>query len=585
MASLRVLTGAEPNRRYTIDAEQSVIGRSSECEVALDVAAVSRRHATILHQEGRFFAEDLGSRNGTFVNGQKIIGRTPLRSGDKLLVCDQEFVFEDEATPAGAASTEPSSGADDNLRRNPQESSLYGAGTVPKEPASSLVQMVAEDDLGEKSNVMATLDLTGRDSWSMSARPEVKLAALVEISNALMGVLSIDDVLPKLLDSLFTIFVQADRGFVIMRPEPEAPLVPVASKSRRADVEERMRISRTIVEEAVSGKRAFLSADAASDERFGMAQSIADFKIRSMMCAPMIGSEGEVLGVIQIDTLNQNHRFSDDDLEVLAAVASQAAVAVDNAQMHDRIVEQRGLERDLELAHQMQRALLPDGPPEAPGYGFFDYYDSARQVGGDYYDYVPLPDGRFAVVLGDVAGKGVAAAIIMAKLSSDVRFALATENDLATAVMRVNDSFCAQGLEDRFVTMVFAVVDPADHSMTIVNAGHMGPMLRRASGEVETIAEEVSGLPIGIMEGYEFEQERFELAACDSVTLFTDGFSEAMNEARDLYGMERLAAQVGAGCGGVADLGDHVLTDVRKFVAGFAQSDDMCLVCFGRDAE
>ena len=160
---------------------------------------------------------------------------------------------------------------------------------------------------------MATFDVSnGSASWGLSAKPEVKLAALIEISNNLAQTLAVEDILPKILDSLFKIFTQADRGFVVMRPKADGPLVPVAVKTRRAGDEERMRISRTIVEEAMKSRKAILSADAASDERFGMAQSIADFSIRSMMCAPMMGIDGQPIGVIQIDTLNQRsslHRF------------------------------------------------------------------------------------------------------------------------------------------------------------------------------------------------------------------------------------------------------------------------------------
>ncbi|MEO1497123.1 MAG: SpoIIE family protein phosphatase [Planctomycetota bacterium] len=564
MASLRLTKGVEPGKEFPLTADMSVIGRSSECEVSLDVAAVSRRHAAVHREAGGHYAEDLGSRNGTYVNGQRIAAKTLLKTGDKIVVCDQEFEF------LGAAPSLLSG-------------SLPAAG-------STLVQMVAEDEdeaNASAANVMATIDLSstaGGGGWSLSARPEVKLAALVEIGKGLGRALSIDEVLPKLLESLFKIFTQADRAFVVMRPEPEAPLVPVASKTRRGEGDETIRLSRTIVEEAMTGKKAILSADAASDSRFQMAQSIADFQIRSMMCVPLISAEDEPLGVIQVDTLNQGSRFTDDDLEVLAAVASQAAVAVDNAQMYDQVMAQRALQRDLELAARMQRALLPSSPPSVPGYGFFDYYDSARQVGGDYYDYVSLPGGRFAVILGDVAGKGVAAAIVMAKLSSDVRFALATEPDLVSAVDYVNRKFAEQELEDRFVTMIFSVVDPATNEVTLVNAGHMGPMLRKADGSVEEIAEEISGLPIGVLDEYDYESMTLTLDAGESLTIFTDGFSEAMNEAKDLYGTERLAEQVKIPSKTVADLGRHVLEDVRKFVDGFAQSDDMCLCCFGRDA-
>lgn len=578
MATLRLVNGVEPNRRFELEAERSTIGRSSDCEVALDVAAVSRRHAQVVRQGETFLVEDLGSRNGTFINGQKIAAPQVLSPGDRIVICDQEFAFE----TADSA----------------EKPSLLGG--RPNSSASSLVQLVDDssdetsDDDGGPSDYMATIQLTGSGGsgagdtgggWSMSARPEVKLAALVEISQGLGRAISIDEVLPKLLDSLFKVFTQADRGFVVMRPEPEAPLVPVAAKTRRGDMEEGARISRTIVEEAMNGKKAILSADAASDERFGMAESIAQFQIRSMMCVPLIDSEGEALGVIQIDTLNQRSRFTDDDLEVLAAVASQASVAVDNARMHDQMVAQQALERDLELATRMQRALLPSSPPNATGYGFFDYYDSARQVGGDYYDYINLPDGRFAVILGDVAGKGVAAAIVMAKLSSDVRFALATEPDLGSAVNYVNRAFAEQGLDDRFVTMIFTIVDPATNEVQLVNAGHMPPMLRHAEGQVEEIHEEITGLPIGVIDDFEFDSATVTLAPGESLTIFTDGFSEAMNSDKDLYGIERLLDQVGQPATSVEELGKHVLDDVRKFVDGFAQSDDMCLCVFGRDAE
>jgi serine phosphatase RsbU (regulator of sigma subunit) len=281
--------------------------------------------------------------------------------------------------------------------------------------------------------------------------------------------------------------------------------------------------------------------------------------------------------------MNQRSRFTDEDLEVLAGVTSQAAVAIDNAKLHEQVVEQRALQRDLELARQMQRGLLPSAPPVVPGYAFFDYYQSARQVGGDYYDYILLPDGRFAVIVGDVAGKGVAAALLMARLSSDVRFSLASERDPAHAVRQVNRSFLEHDWEDRFVTMIVAVVDPREHRLTIVNAGHMAPLLRSGSGKVEELGDDVAGLPLGVAAEFEYESYARAIEPGDCVMIYTDGFSEAMNAQRELYGIERLMQQLCAPCVKVPELGQLVLGDVSKFVNGFAQSDDMCLACFGRE--
>jgi serine phosphatase RsbU (regulator of sigma subunit) len=553
MAFLELVKQGGSGARFEIGGERAVIGRSADCDVPLDLAAVSRRHASVLLDGGRFYVEDLESRNGTYLNDERVMHRTPLRDGDQLSICGQMLRFFSTASGLG--------------------------------DSGSLADLIDDDTTTvQRASVMATLDVGGGGSasWRLSAKPEVKLAALLEISYSLSQTLSVDAILPKLLDSLFKIFVQADRGFVVMRPKADGPLVPVAVKSRREGDDQRMRISRTIVEEAVQSRKAILSTDASSDERFGMAQSIADFSIRSMICAPMISTGGEPLGVIQIDTLNQKSRFTDEDLEVLAGVASQAAQALDNAKMHEQVVVQKALERDLELARRMQRALLPSKPPQVPGYYFFDYYPSARQVGGDYYDYVTLPGGRFAVIVGDVAGKGVSAALLMARLSSDVRFLLASEADPAVAVQKINAGFANADWQDKFVTMIVTIVNPETHEMLLVNAGHMAPLLRRRGGKVEELGPDAAGLPLGVSDEYPYESLHHKLEPGEFVTVFTDGFSEAMNADRELYGLERLSRQVGSSAVRMEDLGQHILDDVRQFVGGVAQSDDMCLACFGR---
>jgi serine phosphatase RsbU (regulator of sigma subunit) len=556
MATLTITQGAEIGKEYELS-DESVIGRSPECDVVLDVAAVSRRHAIISSNGSQFWVEDTGSRNGTIVNGQKVVDKAQLRDGDRILICDVEFEFH-HLRPTAA----------------PQ-----GEG-----PTGSLLKPLDEGDELDGSSIMATLDVSGgpRASWQVSARPEQQLQAMIEISQNLSNTLSSKDILPKLLDSLFKIFIQADRGFVVMRPKPGAPLAAVATKARRNDDDE-MRFSRTIVQRAMDEKKAILSADAASDARFNMAQSIADFNIRSLICAPMIDSNGEALGVIQVDTRDQRSRFTDFDLQVLAGVSGQAAIALDNARMHEQAVRQRALQRDLEVARQMQQALLPSAAPQVPGFHFFQHYQAAYEVGGDYYDYVLLTDDRFAAVVGDVAGKGVSAAILMAKLSSDVRFWLAREPDPAKALGKINAAFSRHGWDDRFVTMVVAVVDPQACEMTLVNAGHMPPLLRLADGQVEEIGGDEAGLPLGVMDDFEYQAYRREFLAGDFVTIFTDGFSEAMNSNRELFGLQRLIELCSDKEVKARELGSCILDKVHAFAGDFPQSDDMCLVCFGRE--
>jgi phosphoserine phosphatase RsbU/P len=560
MANLKVIQGDNPGQLFNLSGERSVLGRSPDCEIILEVAAVSRRHAVIMQEEDRYTVQDLGSRNGTFVNGHRVVDRSPLRNGDQLLICDLLLSFQDITSPGGLPGLEPES--------------------------SSLIKPIEDQETGSTgmSTIMKTLNVTGSASeWELTAKPEAQLKAMIEIANNLAKTLSTGEILPKLLDSLFNIFVQADRGFVIMRPKPDAPLVPVASKARRVNEETDMQISRTIVQQALEGKQAILSADAAADERFNMAQSIADFQIRSLICAPMLDSDDQPLGVIQIDTRDQRSRFTDHDLQVLACVASQAAISLDNANLHEQVLQQRAMQRDLELAKQMQQALLPSSSPTVPGYHFFEFYESALQVGGDYYDYILLPDDRFAVVVGDVAGKGVSAAILMAKLSSDVRFWLARESDPALALQEINSAFLKHAWDDRFVTMVVAVVDPNSHQLILVNAGHMPPLLRSADGSVQEIGGDQAGLPLGVLDNYPYESYQRDLAPGDFVTIFTDGFSEAMNSQRELYSLERLIELAATREVEAKDLGPYILRDVRKFAGDFPQSDDMCLVCFGTE--
>jgi serine phosphatase RsbU (regulator of sigma subunit) len=206
-------------------------------------------------------------------------------------------------------------------------------------------------------------------------------------------------------------------------------------------------------------------------------------------------------------------------------------------------------------------------------------------VGGDYYDYIQLPGGRFGVIVGDVAGKGMSAALLMARLSADVRFSLASEPDAARAVRQINEGFAHHDWQDRFVTMIAAILNPITSELIVVNAGHMAPLLRRSGGAVEELGEGVAGLPLGVAPGYEYQAYVHRLEPGDVVTMFTDGFSEAMNGDRDLYGLERLKEQIRSPAINVNEFGQQILEDVRRFVDGVDQSDDMCLVCFGRTEE
>ena len=568
MAVLRTLKGLNPGQVFPIESRSTVMGRNPECDIVLDVGAVSRQHARIINEQGQFYVEDQGSRNGTFLNGNLVTGRQLLEENDQLRICDLVFVFHH-----GTAS---------NLEDAPETISDDDSKTMS--PAA--VMLVDEEaSLTSGSTVMSKFDVSiGSTGLRLAVRPEAKLKALVEIGQHLGKAIGLDVVLPKLLDSLFVIFPQADRGLIVLKEAKSGRLVPAAIKHRRDEHTDTIRISRTIVNEVLASGEAILSADAAADSRFEMAESIVDFNIRSMMCVPLIGADGDPLGVIQIDTLDQRQRFARDDLDVLASVASQVAYAVENAQLHEVALREKALEQELTVAHEVQQGFLPASRPQVERYGFFDFYEPASQLGGDYYDYVALPDGRLAVVVADVSGKGISAALLVAKLSAEIRFLLVSEKSPAAVADNLNNEFCESRWEDRFVTMVLAVLDQNRHEVTLVNAGHMAPLLSKADGTVEAVGDAESGLPLGVAEDYSYSSAIVSLAPGESLTIFTDGITEAMNAEGELYGSGRLWEQVGTGNGegDVKALGIRILDDVRRFVGNRSQSDDMCLSCFGR---
>lgn len=559
MALLRVLQGDQPGRLLPLEGPSVTLGRHPACDIVLESASVSRQHARILNIDGAFFVEDLHSRNGTYLNGRPVTQRLALGENDELGICDLAFVFhvnEPEATEPGIA-------------------------RIDGDRAQAM--LVDDEAPSDSSTMLSKMNLPSEASgWRLEDNTEAKLKALIEISRHLGQALGLAEVLPKLLDSLFSIFAQADRGFIVLRDPQTGRLLPKAVKYRRQEDTQTVRISRTIVGNVMQSKEALLSADASADMRFDMAESVVDYHIRSMMCAPLVSRDGVSMGVIQLDTLDPRNRFRKNDLDVLVSVACQAAFAVENAQLHEAAMHDQALRRDLAMAHEVQRGFLPSAAPRIPEYDFFEFYESAHQLGGDYYDYIELPGGRLAVVVADVSGKGISASLLMAKLSAETRYCLASDPTPAQAFAKLNRAFCQDVWEDRFVTIAAAVLEPARHEVTIVNAGHPLPLLRRGPAAVEAIGKEQAGLPLGVDRDVEYSQLVLPLAPGESLMLYTDGITEAMNARDELYSLQRLLRLLESDIPHVRPLGRIILDDVKRFVGARPQSDDMCLTCFGR---
>ncbi len=573
MAFLHVIKGSRPGQVLELRGERMILGRHPSCEIVLDNAAVSRQHAQILNRRGSFFLEDLRSRNRTYLNGTPIDARTPLNDADEVTICDIVLQFfyarkeesTDEST-AGRPTSAPS-------RDDPH--ATRATGSVP--------QPDPQDDSPEQSSsIITTMDAKSAGSMRLGVKPEVKLRAILEMSNTLARTLKLDDVLQSLLDGLFKVFPQADSGFVMLAAGEDRQSIVKASLARGGDATGSVRMSNTILRTAMESGEAILSADALEDSRFDASESLAGLGIRSMICVPLMNKDGKALGAIQLQTQSLRQQFTQSDLDVLVSVGSQAILAIENARLHEDLLRRSDIERELRFATQVQLGFLPDRRPDPPGYEFFDYYEPAERVGGDYFDYIELNDGRIVIGLADVAGKGIPAALLMARLYSSVRLHLFSQPTPAKALSALNTEIHAQGMGHRFVTFVLLTLDPVRHELSIANAGHLPPIIRAGDGKTYSLGRTESGMPLGIKAEQEYRELKLALDPGTSVVVYTDGITEAMNAANELFGRVRLEQFVSSVSGSSEDLTKAIVTEVDRFCGTRPQRDDMCLVCLRR---
>lgn len=559
MAKLVLLQGGEATP-FSLTGRESTIGRHPDCEVQLHSNMVSRKHARVQRDGGGYVIEDLGSGNGTFVNGQRIEERTPLAHLDRIKLGPVLLRFESESS-VGAGSA--------------LESHLTGTGQF-------VVDLATEEE--DSATIMGSAG-HGSGFGMFDVQPEAKLKGILEISRSLAGSTDVGTLLPKILDTLLRIFPKADRGCILLKDGESKKMRVGAQKNRREDVDESVRLSRTVLNRVLEEKAGILSADASSDTRFQASESISSLTIRSVMCVPMLGLDGEPMGVINLDSQNPVNQFKNDDLELLMAVAGQAALSYESTRLLVSHLEKERQDSELRIATNVQQALLPQTMPEVDGYDFYASYHAAYAVGGDYYNVIPLKNHKVCIAFGDVAGKGVPGALVMSRLSSVVETTMAFTDDVGDAIESINNHMCSHAADGRFVTFILAIIDLDTHALSLVNAGHMSPVIRKPDGTVESFHEEQIGIPIGILEDYPYEVVTRTTQPGETLVIVTDGVDEAMNPDGELYTKERVLEFVKTGSPNAAELGVALLEDVRRHAAGRQQNDDITIMAFGRRPE
>ena len=514
-----------------IDKASFFVGREAGCEVVLDDHVISRRHSRIfLDKDGRYWVEDLKSKNGTTVNDQTIAnGPVEVREGDRIGVGPFFMTL-----------------------RPPAEGQIV---------------------LGEIETRFGSTSVWHSDQQLNLTQQ--RLDRIYSLFERITGVFDRDELLSEVMNICME-SLRFDRGGIAICDDNPALPQWIAIRNSRPDAGGEFLISRSIVQRALTRAERILVNDVSSDLTDPTA-SIVSNNIRSAICVPLVYHD-LVHGVLYGDRVTASAGYTKEDVDFFAALARQAAMALVNVRLLEEKERRVRFEQELQLARQIQTGLLPSAPLTMPGITVEAINDPGQRVSGDYYDYFAIPDGRVVVICADVAGKGVPASLLMANLQAAVHVLFTDNADLAKITTAINRLVCANVEGDRFITGVFSVFDPAAHRITLVNAGHPPPILISAEG-VSPVAHEPE-LPLGIEENMSYSVHSVELGSepC-TVFMYTDGVPDAANDQSAAFGDNRLFDALRAAVEqSPRDQIAAVRRLVNQFTRGQPQLDDITMV-------
>jgi len=364
-----------------------------------------------------------------------------------------------------------------------------------------------------------------------------RLDLLYRISQSLNSSLELDVVMESLMDGVISA-TNAERGFLMLLDENGKLGFRTARGMEQQTIEKsEFSISRGIVERVTHEGIPLLTSNAQVDERLDKRASVKLYGLRSVLCVPIQQKE-KVLGVLYVDNRFQNGIFTQDDLELMQSIASSAGIAIDNARLYQIAVEKGRMERELQMARDVQASLIPPEIPIHAGWDFAACWKPAHEVSGDFYDFIPLPGGRLGVVVADVSDKGMPAAIFMALSRSIIRSVAGMNKDLAADITKINHLIWRDAAEGMFITLLYIVFSPDSGEVEYVNAGHNPPIIVRAnSSKIEKLTR--TGMAAGVEGDIHYEQKSLMLASSDLLLIYTDGVTDAQIGGI-VYGEERL---------------------------------------------
>jgi serine phosphatase RsbU (regulator of sigma subunit) len=555
---LLIQTAEGDLRTVALDGARQGLGRSSSNELYYpDDAGLSRQHLVFEAAEGGWTVRDLGSKNGTYVNGSRISAPHRLKSGDKVHAGHLAMEFVEPVAAPAAMETTPAA-IEKAPAATPQHTVMFVEDKAANTPKGPTVRTSLQEVLeAAPKEVLETPE----------GAPHV--AALIRAGRELAGHRPLEELFEVILD-LAMQAVNAARG-VLMTLEGEE----LSSKAARGDG---FRISSAVRDCVLRDRISLLVKDAQLEEAFRNRMSIVTQRVRSMMAVPLQSNE-RVIGLIYVDSPDLMNPFDEHDLNLLTVMANVAAIRIEHARLVQVEQAERIMAKELEQAAEIQRRLLPSEVPAVPGFDLAGHNAACRGVGGDYYDFVPLPDGRFAFLVADVSGKGMPAAMLMSSLQSRVQMLLEEPSDLASMTARLNRTLKKSCPANRFVTFFLCALDPVTGTVSFCNAGHNPPLLVRASGSVERL-DQGGGLPLAMFPVARYEEHSCHLDPGDAIVLYSDGVSEAPRPGDgEEFGEDRLAELlIRCRFAPAQTIISTVIDAVGRWTEGAPPADDITLV-------
>jgi sigma-B regulation protein RsbU (phosphoserine phosphatase) len=414
------------------------------------------------------------------------------------------------------------------------------------------------------------------DPFSLSNISPEHLITLYQITRAMSSSLDFDEVLRQSMDAVIQL-TKAERGVLMIANDETGELeVRVAHGVSGETLAGEAAYSTTVVRQVVESREALLTNNAMFDDRYQAGQSIIMRGLRAILCAPMLVKD-RLVGVVYVDTSMRTGMFSEADRNLLMAVAGQAGIAIENARLYTVAVEKGRLERELQMAREIQTALIPSRLPHFAGYDLAADWQAAREMAGDFYDVFLLHNGTLGVVIADVSDKGAAAALFMAVARSFIRsYAYAGLSPVQT-LSQTNDLIVEDSDSGMFVTAYYTAFEPGGHSLH-VNAGHNPPLLYRHQTRTVSVLP-TGGRAIGWFKDNPLETRPLSLNPGDMLIYYTDGLTEAQTEDGHQYGLDRLRQAVQRAAGqSAAAVRDRIVQDVNLFCGDTPLHDDLTLV-------